>query len=268
MPLHAASANGHLGESCSDYFVSSYTPTLAAVINARRGLQPVSMAQRSALLIAESDSPGLSRLEKADEEVATIGSILSPMATTLLVGDTTSKRNGATVNTVLENLPSATILHLACHGEQDPTNPLLSGFCLRDGRLTVAQLMRLNLQNALFAFLSACETAKGDSKQPDQAVHLAAAILFVGFRSVIATMWYVLRHKRIMKGYANFSPSSSRSMNDEDGPIVAKTLYSELMKNDMWDPDAIPFALDLAVRKLRKSGVPPYRWAPYIHMGA
>lgn len=37
--------------------------------------------------------------------------------------------------------------------------------------------------------LSACETATGDSEQPDQAVHLAAAMLFVGFRSVIATMW-------------------------------------------------------------------------------
>jgi CHAT domain-containing protein len=41
----------------------------------------------------------------------------------------------------------------------------------------------------MFAFLSACETAKGDRSQPDQAVHLAASLLFCGFRSVIATMW-------------------------------------------------------------------------------
>ncbi len=57
-------------------------------------------------------------------------------------------------------------------------------------------------------------------------------------------------------------------MNDEDGPVVAKIVYSELMKEQFWDPDVIPFALDLAIRTLRRSGVPPYRWAPYIHMGA
>ena len=42
------------------------------------------------------------------------------------------------------------------------------------------------------AFLSACETAKGDSKTPDEAIHLAATLLFqlfAGFRGVVATMW-------------------------------------------------------------------------------
>jgi CHAT domain-containing protein len=37
--------------------------------------------------------------------------------------------------------------------------------------------------------MSACETAKGDQKQPDQVVHLAAAMLFAGFQSVVGTMW-------------------------------------------------------------------------------
>ena len=58
-----------------------------------------------------------------------------------------------------------------------------------DEMLTVSQLLSLNLSRAFFAFLSACETAKGDEKQPDQAIHLAATMLFVGFRSVIGTMW-------------------------------------------------------------------------------
>jgi CHAT domain-containing protein len=42
------------------------------------------------------------------------------------------------------------------------------------------------------AFLSACETAKGDEGTPDEAMHLAAAVLFAGFRGVVATMWFVL----------------------------------------------------------------------------
>ena len=61
---------------------------------------------------------------------------------------------------------------------------------------------------------------------------------------------------------------SDRSMNDEDGPFIAKVVYEELVKNNHLDLTAVPYALDLAVQKLRKTGVPPHRWAPYIHMGA
>jgi CHAT domain-containing protein len=84
----------------------------------------------------------------------------------------------------------ANIIHLACHGIQDDDDATQSGFCLGDGRLTIAKIMELKLDNAFLAFLSACETAKGDKDQPDQAMHLAAAMLFSGFKSVIATMWY------------------------------------------------------------------------------
>jgi CHAT domain-containing protein len=87
------------------------------------------------------------------------------------------------------------MVHLACHGIHDTKEAIESGFCLGDGRLTISGLMELKTENAFLAFLSACETAKGDVDQPDQALHLAAAMLFAGFKSVIATMWYVLsRH--------------------------------------------------------------------------
>jgi CHAT domain-containing protein len=52
----------------------------------------------------------------------------------------------------------------------------------------VSKLMNLNLDRAWFAYLSVCETAKGD-EQPDQVVHLAAAMLHADFKSVVATMW-------------------------------------------------------------------------------
>jgi CHAT domain-containing protein len=86
-------------------------------------------------------------------------------------------------------LKSANFVHFACHGVQDSKDALQSGFCLHDRRLTVSNLMDLKLDNAFFAFLSACETAKGDAKQPDQLIHLTAAMLFSGFQSIIATMW-------------------------------------------------------------------------------
>jgi CHAT domain-containing protein len=84
---------------------------------------------------------------------------------------------------------STNLTHIACHGTQDAVNALSSGYYLSDENLSVSCLMDLNLRDAFFAFLSACETAKGDEQQPDQTIHLAAAMLFVGFRSMVATMW-------------------------------------------------------------------------------
>lgn len=58
-----------------------------------------------------------------------------------------------------------------------------------------------------------------------------------------------------------------RSMNDEDGPKVAQIVYKALFESEHLDPDAIAYALDDAVQGLRRAGLPPNRWAPYIHMG-
>ena len=63
---------------------------------------------------------------------------------------------------------------------------------MRDGMLTISDLMKLEqLEYAEFAFLSACETARGDDGSMNQSVHLAAALQNIGFASVIGTMWCV-----------------------------------------------------------------------------
>ncbi|KAJ7123558.1 hypothetical protein C8R44DRAFT_784007, partial [Mycena epipterygia] len=85
------------------------------------------------------------------------------------------------------------------------------------------------------AFLSACETAKGDDTVPDEAMHLAATLLFAGFRGVVATMW---------------------TMADQDGPEIAETFYQHLFKgcDGNADPPDLTKAtecLHIAVAKLR-----------------
>lgn len=188
VPLHAAGVSTNSGHWCSDYMVSSYTPTLTALIEARRHCPTIRMAELRPLLIAEPTAPGLPFLENVVNEIQAITDIIAPSMPSI-IGDMDTCGAGAQLHAVLAQLPHASIVHLACHAEQNDNEPLESGFCLRDGRLTVASLMQLALPRAFFAFLGACETAKGDRAQPDQAVHLAAAMLFVGFRSVIATMW-------------------------------------------------------------------------------
>jgi CHAT domain-containing protein len=90
---------------------------------------------------------------------------------------------------IIESLESANIVHLACHGAQHASEPHKSQFCLGIESLTISELMNVDLKNAFLAFLSACETAKGDQKHADEVVHLAATMLFAGFKSVVATMW-------------------------------------------------------------------------------
>lgn len=59
-------------------------------------------------------------------------------------------------------------------------------------------------------------------------------------------------------------------MDDVDGPVVAEAVYSEIFRPESisLDPDAIPYALDVAMQKLRANGVSANRWAPYVHLGA
>jgi CHAT domain-containing protein len=191
LPIHAAGVySRRSAKCCSDYVVSSYTPTLSALRRARMDLVP--MGRQSFVLLAAAAStssavPGWSPLRNVRTE---IGHVVRLARTTGCVeaiecGDISA----AKVHEVVAALPRAQIVHLACHGVQDQEDPLSSGFCLGDGKLTVSELMDIKLDHAFLAFLSACETAKGDKKQPDQVIHLAAAMLFCGFRSVVATMW-------------------------------------------------------------------------------
>jgi CHAT domain-containing protein len=167
--------------------VSSYTPSLSALIKSRQGFRAIPWLSINSLLVSAPRVSGLPCLPNADEEVQRVSGLLKTNSETLNNED--KKISIETlVPSVVDKLPSSHILHLACHGRQHK-NPLESHFALTDGSLSIEALMSLNLPNAMFAFLSACDTAKGDRNQPDQAVHLAASLLFCGFRSVIGTMW-------------------------------------------------------------------------------
>jgi hypothetical protein len=56
-------------------------------------------------------------------------------------------------------------------------------------------------------------------------------------------------------------------MCDADGPTIARCVYEHLFRNEAFQLDRIPYALDYAVQMLRKSGAPAWRWAPFMHMG-
>jgi hypothetical protein len=57
-------------------------------------------------------------------------------------------------------------------------------------------------------------------------------------------------------------------MFDTDGPRMVQWFYETLLESEAMELDDIPYALDSAVQRLRKSGAPPRRWATYMHWGA
>jgi CHAT domain-containing protein len=141
------------------------------------------------LLVAQPEVPGFPSLPHAREEATIIRSIVSEDSIINFEQDSAGQ---SCVQSVLARLPEASILHLACHATQCKDDPLQSGFDFADGRLTLRELMRVNHPRAQLAYLSACESAAVDENQPDEAINLASTMLFVGFKSVIATMWYVM----------------------------------------------------------------------------
>jgi CHAT domain-containing protein len=168
--------------------VSSYIPTLSGLIKSRSGWRSIPRNQATGILAACRNAMQLQQMPLAnvEHEIGVVSSCFGQASAQVLLL--------SSPNTALQLLrqtlvgKSAHILHLACHGLQ-AENPLESAFMLRDGTLSIQDLMTMHLSDAVLAFLSACQTAKGSERQPDQAVHLAASMLFCGFRSVVGTMW-------------------------------------------------------------------------------
>jgi CHAT domain-containing protein len=173
--------------------VSSYTPTLAALLRAQEGQRTFPADQIKLLAIAAEYAHNSSgpRLQHVPREVQAILDAVQDAG-----ASGRSDAGETTTAGVVEMIKSANMVHFACHGNQHRSEPHKSHFCLTTGNLSVTELMEVDLENAFFAFLSACETAKGDTDHADEVVHLAATMLFAGFKSVVATMWSVSRHTR------------------------------------------------------------------------
>jgi CHAT domain-containing protein len=169
----------------SDYAVSSYVPTIGSLIEARKHTTPVPV-EAKVLAVAEPNVEGNLPLPNATAETEMIK---EKIARKVSLPTKSCVISPLRLANVLEEMENATVIHLACHGRQDPDEPLASGFLLQDGLLTVSDVIQLKLQKTRFAFLAACESASGDREQPDEAIHLGAAMLFMGVKSVVGTLW-------------------------------------------------------------------------------
>jgi CHAT domain-containing protein len=192
--------------------------------------------------VSQTCTPGQTRLPNTDKELKLIKQFDSTLNIHSLPGELEM------VDCVLEGMEASSWVHLACHAVQHPSSPMESAFCLHNGNLTLSKIITKSFPNANFAFLSACQTATGNAKLPDEAVHLAAGMLAAGYRSVIATMW---------------------SIGDYDAPLIAGEVYPRLVCGPAPDSTMAAHALHHAVKRLReKLGNRAFlSWVPFIHVG-
>ena len=161
----------------------------------------------------------------------------------------------ATPAAVIDGFKHHQFVHFACHGTLEANKPFEAGFELHgDERLTLLEIVRADLPTAEFAFLSACHTAEmTEGSITDEVLHLAAAVQYSGFRSVVGTMW---------------------AMADVDGRDLAENFYKTIFSNSR-RYEGIPYhersakALQFVVKKLRKKRrITHERWVNFVHYGA
>ena len=227
-----------------DLYICSYTPSLSALIQSRnRDSSSRSSGRPSVLLVAQTDPS----LPTVGGEIQVVQALDTEVACLL--------SEAATPAAVLDSIQHHRFVHFACHGTLEANKPFEAGFELHgDERLTLLEIVRADLPTAEFAFLSACHTAEvTEGSIMDESLHLAAAVQYSGFRSVIGTMW---------------------AMADVDGRDLAENFYKTLFSNSR-RYKGIPYhersakALQFAVKKLRKKRrITHERWVNFVHYGA
>ncbi|KAH0827382.1 hypothetical protein J3R83DRAFT_4035 [Lanmaoa asiatica] len=183
LPLHAAGPYKKGQRNLSDLYISSYTP-LTALIRARRHDPSNSVTRWEHFVgIGQANAIGESELVSVGTELANIGQCVDGLATFTRI-----EGQESCISCVTEELGRNDWVHLACHGLPNRKQPFESSFALHDGRFTIQRIMRCELENPQFAYLSACHTTVGYEESPDEVIHLASAMQFAGFRSVIGTI--------------------------------------------------------------------------------
>ncbi|KAG1834907.1 TPR-like protein [Suillus subalutaceus] len=231
LPLHAAGPYKKKRDNLSDIYISSYTPTLATLIRARQRVSRDAYPQHF-VAIGRVNPDGGKELECC----------LEPVVSSF----TSLEDSDATVQGALDALNHNQWLHLACHGTPNQTQPFESSFAMRDGPLMIKDIIRSDWQNPEFAFLSACHTTVGDENSPDESIHLAAAMQFAGFRSVIGSMW---------------------SVDDDVARLVVSAFYGHLVDSSgRLDSTRAAAALHMAMKSLPKN-IPLEQQIVFFHVG-
>ncbi|SCV45617.1 uncharacterized protein FFB14_08756 [Fusarium fujikuroi] len=276
-PLHASGRHQERsGNTVMDRVISSYSPSLKALVHGRRQREVVT-GPSHALLIDVEHTDGHSRLPQARAEIKVVSEICESMAIRPVLG-------GQSKQDMLSYLRNCKIFHFAGHGYTNGEDPSKSHLCLSDSSdpLTVGDILKLNLneRSPFLAYLSACSTGRvQDDKFIDESIHLISAFQLAGFRHVIGTLWEVRDKHCVDVARVTYEAIREGGMTDDS---VCRGLHrATRILRDSWLEsldkkrerlgqgdekglrDIVPCDNDEGVRGEQ---FPAY-WVPYVHFG-
>jgi CHAT domain-containing protein len=227
----------------SDLYICSYTPSLGALIAARTPTAPTSDGGPTLLFVGRpNESP------RGTRDMKVIRSIGVP-ATRLVFGN-------ATREAVLNGLLKHRLAHFACRSHREEGKPFDTALELDGGdRIALLDIVRCRVPTTELAVLSCGRTAElvdGTDTDFVEGLHLAAAMQYYGFGSVVGTMW---------------------DLGDVGGEDLSLGFYKEMLSGGADDDGVSPSersarALQYMVQKLRETRVTLQRWSNWVHYGA
>jgi len=184
LPLHAAPLLDNGSALVCDHYQVSYAPSIEVLAN----------VQAKILRRATPEMPGLYAVINPTADL--VFPLLEEAAITRLFKQySVDEGLTGTKQHLIEGAQGRTYVHFACRGSYDWNDPPESGLALADGRLTLAELQRgeVDLSSARLVTLSACETGIVDVTKgsAEEYVGLPAGFLLAGVPCVVSSLWEV-----------------------------------------------------------------------------
>ena len=200
----------------------SYAPSLG-VLNGLKSADTSKFNRKNFVAFANSTRKDSAALPEAEREANDIGKLYAPSRVFV--------KTAATEKRVKTEAAQAKVLHLAVHGEISPTDPFASALLFTeeagdDGRLTVAEILQMNLPDSL-VILSSCDTSNGQVLSGEGLLSLSWAFLASGGRVVVAAQWAV-EEKATADLMVNFHRSLNGNINESANAL--RTAQVEALK--------------------------------------
>jgi CHAT domain-containing protein len=200
---------------------------------------PSAVVLRHCLACSQSSWQSALLLGYADEQTPHVRNEIRTLAP-LFPEHTALLDEDATIAALRLGASHADVLHLACHGQFRPDNPLFSSLRLADGWLTVRDASALDLRCGLVA-LSACETGMSAVAPGDELIGLARGFFSAGAPTLLLSLWTV---------------------DDEATAELMSSFYTRLRAGD-----APAAALRSAQLQQLRRQPHPFFWSPFVLLG-
>jgi CHAT domain-containing protein len=182
-PLQAVPLSGNTSELVCDHYQVSYTPSTKVLAQVPAKAMQGVIPELYAVINPEAD-PNL-----------VFTPIEGAAIVRLFARYKADEGHVGTKQQVIAGVQGRTYVHFSCHGVYEMNDPAQSGLILTDGRLTLGELQRgeIDLSNIRLVTLSACETGIIHVFQhgAEEYVGLPAGFMMAGVPCVVSSLWAV-----------------------------------------------------------------------------